>query len=199
MTKENVGKIIKQSIQTKQFLVERCVDDIHSIGLLLSNSLSNGNKILLCGNGGSAADAQHIAAELVIRYRSGVERKPLPAIALTTDSSMLTAGGNDYGFDNIFARATEAYGQKGDVLVAISTSGNSENVLRAVSTANRLGMISIGLLGCEGGKIARLCFSSVIVPSDVTARIQECHITIGHIWCEMIEEFLFPDLTAQKS
>ena len=191
MNRENINAILRQSAETKLLLAEQCMDDIISSGKALAEALRSSKKILLCGNGGSAADAQHIAAELVVRYRSGVERKALNAIALTTDSSVITAGGNDYGFENVFARATEAYGQAGDVLVGISTSGNSENILRAIQTATSVGMKTIGLLGCGGGKIAQQCTLSVIVPSSVTARIQESHITIGHIWCEMIEDILF--------
>ncbi len=143
---------------------------------------------MLCGNGGSAADSQHIAAELVVRLRSSVERRAIGAMALTVDSSILTAGGNDYGFENVFSRQVEAYGREGDVLIAISTSGNSENVIAAVEQANEDDIHTIGLLGGDGGELKDLVDDFVLVPSDVTARIQECHILIGHIWCEMIEE-----------
>lgn len=187
-------KIIDESLQTKQIVKENLIGDIEKTSRILAESLDNGGKILFCGNGGSAADSQHITAELVIRFRGNVNRKALPAIALTVDPSIMTAGGNDIGFENIFAREVEAYGQKGDVLVGISTSGNSENVLRAVNSANNQGLTTIGLLGKDGGKIAPECAYNVIVPSSVTARIQESHIMIGHIWCEMIEEILFPEL-----
>jgi D-sedoheptulose 7-phosphate isomerase len=166
--------------------------------MVLSKSLKQGNKVLFCGNGGSAADSQHLAAELVVRLRSHINRPALPAIALTVDSSIMTAGGNDIGFDNVFARGVEAYGRQGDVLVGISTSGNSENVLRAINQAKSQGVTTIGLLGAGGGKIASACDYSVIVPDDVTARIQESHILIGHIWCEMIEEYMFPELFEQS-
>ncbi|MFH1051952.1 MAG: D-sedoheptulose 7-phosphate isomerase [bacterium] len=185
---------IVQSIATKQKLLELCIPDIEACGKKLVESVKNGGKILFCGNGGSAADSQHLAAELVIRYRSSVNRAAIPAIALTVDPSILTAGGNDIGFENIFAREVEAYGKKGDVLVGISTSGNSENVFRAVQQAKKQDLTTIGLLGAGGGKISQECDLSVIVPSDITARIQESHILIGHIWCEMIEERLFPEL-----
>jgi len=143
---------------------------------------------MFCGNGGSAADSQHLAAELVVRLRGNVERRAIAALALTVDSSILTAGGNDYGFDNIFKRQVEAFGGTGDVLVAITTSGTSPNVVKAVEEANTRGVRTIGLLGGTGGILKDLCTASVVVPSTITARIQESHILIGHIWCEMIEE-----------
>lgn len=192
--KLDVSDIITESIITKTKLMESCISRIEAIGSKLASVIRSGKKILLCGNGGSAADSQHIAAELVIRYRSSVNRPAIPAIALTVDPSIMTAGGNDIGFDNVFARAVEAYGKKGDAIIGISTSGNSENVLRAIKQAKKQNMFTIGLLGCGGGKIDMECDYSVVVPSDVTARIQETHILIGHIWCEMIEEILFPDL-----
>ncbi|MFA7626683.1 MAG: SIS domain-containing protein [Candidatus Kapaibacterium sp.] len=190
---EKIAKSVKESISVKQKLIESASESIENCGNILADSIKQGGKILFCGNGGSAADAQHLAAELVVRLRSSVNRPALPGIALTVDSSILTAGGNDIGFDNVFARAVEAYGKDGDVLVAISTSGNSENVIRAVKTAKSLGIVCIGLLGGMGGKMLGLCDYHVTVPSSNTARIQESHIMIGHIWCEMIEEILFPD------
>lgn len=191
---KKINDSISESIAVKQKVVEHCSQDIIASANKLAEVLSNGGKVLFCGNGGSAADSQHLAAELVVRLRSHVNRAALPAIALTVDTSILTAGGNDIGFDNVFARAVEAYGSSGDILVAISTSGNSENVLRAVKKANELGLTTIGLLGKDGGTIKPECAFSVVVPSGVTARVQESHITIGHIWCEAIEEILFPDL-----
>ncbi|MCX7929717.1 MAG: SIS domain-containing protein [Chlorobi bacterium] len=187
-----VRRHLEESIATKQQLLECCSHDIARVGNLLAESLSAGAKLLLCGNGGSAADAQHFAAELVVRYRSTVVRPALPAIALTTDPSLITAGGNDIGFENVFARAVEALGRDGDVLIGISTSGKSENVRRAMEYGRSRNMICIGLLGGTGGTIAPLCDDIVIVPSTVTAHIQECHITIIHIWCSIIEEHLFP-------
>lgn len=186
--KNSVSEEITQSIETKQKLMQYCSDDIYETAIKLAEVIKSGNKILLCGNGGSAADSQHIAAELVVRLRSEVNRPAIPALALTVDSSILTAGGNDIGFDNVFARGVEAYGQKGDVLIAISTSGNSENVIRAVDMAKKKGLMTIGLLGNEGGKLKAKCDDFVVVPSNVTARIQESHILIGHIWCRIIEE-----------
>lgn len=185
---------INESIEVKGLLLDNCMDSIESAGKLLAAQLFKGNKLMLCGNGGSAADSQHIAAELVVRLRSSVNRPALAAIALTVDPSIMTAGGNDIGFDNVFARSVEAIGREGDVLVAISTSGNSENVFRAIEQAKRQNIIVVGLLGGDGGKIAGVCDELVVVPSKVTARIQESHILVGHIWCEMIEEILFPEM-----
>jgi D-sedoheptulose 7-phosphate isomerase len=192
--KFDVSDVITESIITKTKLMESCIVQIESIGAKLASVIKNGKKILLCGNGGSAADSQHIAAEMVIRYRSSVNRPAIPAIALTVDPSIMTAGGNDIGFENVFARSVEAYGKKGDAIIGISTSGNSENVYRAIKQAQQMKMTTIGLLGCGGGKINLECDYSLVVPSDVTARIQESHILIGHIWCELIEEILFPEL-----
>ncbi len=189
--KNLIENAIIASIATKQNLLKNCIGDIEFTGIMLADTFKRGNKVLLCGNGGSAADSQHIAAELVIRYRSSVERKALPAIALSVDSSALTAGGNDYGFDKIFSRQVEALGNEGDILIGISTSGNSQNVIEAVQEAKSKQMKSVCLLGGEGGKLQDICDYSVTVPSDITARIQESHILIGHIWCEIIEEKLF--------
>jgi D-sedoheptulose 7-phosphate isomerase len=158
---------------------------IEECAALLSKTFERGNKVLLCGNGGSAADAQHIAAEFVGRYEN--ERIALPAISLTTDTSALTALANDYDFERIFARQVEALGAKGDTLVAISTSGNSRNVISAVMKAREKGCNVVGLTGAGGKKLASLCDACVIVPSSRTARIQEAHITVAHIWCEMID------------
>jgi phosphoheptose isomerase len=157
-------------------------------GKKIAECLQRGNKVLLCGNGGSAADAQHIAAELVGRFIT--ERKGLPAIALTTDTSILTAVGNDYGYDHIFARQVEAHARQGDVLIGISTSGNSANVIAAVNAANQVGCTTIGMLGRDGGKLQALVDHSITVPVQTTAAIQECHIVIGHIWCAMIDAAL---------
>ncbi len=189
----DVAKRIEKSIATKKKVIETIADKILETGAIIAKQLGLGNKVLFCGNGGSAADSQHIAAELVIRFRGNVNRRALPAIALTVDPSIMTAGGNDFGFEYVFAREVEAYGKPGDVLVGISTSGNSPNVLKAIETANALGLITIGLLGGSGGKIAPLCNHTVIVPETETALIQESHIMIGHIWCEIIEEILFPE------
>ena len=188
LTPNQVRNAIQASIDTKQLLLDRCADAIHACGVMLAQAATQNNLIMLCGNGGSAADAQHIAAELVVRLRSSVNRRAIAAMALTVDTSILTAGGNDYGFDHVFARQVEAFGKPGGVLIAISTSGNSTNVIKAVEQAKSMGVTVIGLLGGLGGTLASLCDASVCVPSDVTARIQESHILVGHIWCEMIEE-----------
>jgi len=190
----DIGKRIERSINVKKRIIETIADKIILTGEVIARQLQAGKKVLLCGNGGSAADSQHIAAELVIRFRSQINRKALPAIALTVDPSIMTAGGNDFGFEYVFARQVEAYGQSGDVLIGISTSGKSPNVLRAIETANNLNMITIGLLGGDGGPIAEICKHSVIIPESETALIQESHIMVGHIWCEIIEEILFPEL-----
>jgi len=158
---------------------------------LIVSTLGAGNKVIICGNGGSAADAQHLAAELVGRFEQ--ERRGLPAMALTTDTSILTAIGNDYGYDTIFSRQIEALSKAGDVLIGISTSGNSRNIILAVESAMNVGVRAIGLLGSDGGKIASLVDMAVIVPHSVTARIQEAHIFIIHFWCALIEKELFGD------
>jgi phosphoheptose isomerase len=157
---------------------------------LMRDAVLAGKKVLLCGNGGSAADAQHISAELVGRFV--LERRPLPAIALTTDTSALTAIGNDYGYEHVFSRQVEALGAPGDVLVAITTSGTSKNVVAAAEVARRLGMKVIGLTGAKGAAFVASCDAGVAVPSMVTARIQECHITIGHLLCEVLDEAFAP-------
>jgi D-sedoheptulose 7-phosphate isomerase len=195
---ERIRAAIAESVEVKERLLRECVADIRRCGELLIEAYRRGGKALLCGNGGSAADSQHLAAELVVRLRGHVARGAIPALALTVDTSILTAGGNDIGFENVFARQVEAYGRPGDVLIAISTSGNSENVLRAAQQARRQSMTVLGLLGCGGGRILPECTAAVVVPSSVTARIQEAHILIGHIWCEMLEEALFPELFQQR-
>lgn len=165
--------------------------DIEAAARVISAALNRGSRILLCGNGGSAADAQHIAAELVGRYVA--ERRGLPAIALSTDTSMLTAIGNDYGFEHVFARQVQAQAQPGDVLVGISTSGNSPNVLAAVDAARRLGCYTIGLLGRDGGQLREQVDLAVVVGAPQTAHIQECHILIGHVWCAWADAHLADD------
>lgn len=166
------------------------VDAIARAAELMREAVLGGRKVLLCGNGGSAADAQHIAAELVGRYV--LERRPLPAIALTTDTSALTAIANDYGYEHVFTRQVEALGAPGDVLIAITTSGTSRNVVAAAEVARRIGMKVIGLTGGNGAAFVAGCDAGVAVPSTVTARIQECHITIGHLLCEALDEAFAP-------
>ena len=189
-----IRKTIEDSIATKQALLSTQSEAIERTGKLLAEKLKAGGKVMFCGNGGSAADSQHLAAELVVRLRSSVNRAAIPAMALTVDSSIMTAGGNDIGFEHVFARCVEAYGRPGDVLIGISTSGNSKNVKLAMEKAKQQGVYVIGLLGGSGGFLLQESEDAVVVPSSVTARIQESHIMIGHIWCEMVEEILFPEL-----
>ena len=168
-----------------QAVLDSTTQEIEAAGLLIWKTLEAGNKILLCGNGGSAADAQHIAAELVGRYEA--QRRSFPAVALTTDTSALTALSNDFGFEEVFARQVDALGSSGDLLIAISTSGKSPNVINAADKARALGLKTIALTGCSGEPLASHCDVAVVVPSNRTARVQEGHITIGHIWCEMVD------------
>jgi len=177
---------IKAHIESAKRSLELIVDDILEASMLASTTLKEGNKILIMGNGGSAADAQHIAAELTGRYKK--ERKGLPCIALTTDTSALTAIGNDYGFNFIFSRQVEALANEGDLVIGISTSGNSPNIIEALSKAREIGCKSIGLIGKDGGAMKKACDIAIVIPSNDTPRIQEMHITIGHIMCQIIEE-----------
>lgn len=163
-------------------------DKVRTAGRLVAEALSAGGKLMLCGNGGSAADSQHIAAELTGRFMK--DRRPLAAVALTTDTSALTCIANDYAFAEVFERQLRALARPGDWLLGISTSGNSENVIRAVSAASGLGVRTLGLLGRDGGRLASMCEVSIVVPSEVTARIQEAHILIGHTLCGLIEQGL---------
>lgn len=185
-----VEKLLEESVAVKQDLIRYQSDSIAKIARITVEALQRGNQILLCGNGGSAADAQHLSAEFVNRFL--YDRPALPAIALTTDTSALTAIGNDCDFSHIFARQVEALGRAGDLLYALSTSGNSPNVILAVQAARKRGVESIALTGGDGGKLAPLCDHALIVPSRSTPRIQEAHITIGHIICQIVEEALFP-------
>lgn len=182
---------LNESAETKNKIISECKDDILKAVQLLVNTFKNSNKLLLCGNGGSAADCQHIATELVIRLNHNIKRPALPAIALTTDSSNLTAGGNDIGFENVFARSVEGLGNKGDVLLAISTSGNSENIIKAAHMAHNKDMRVIGFLGGNGGKLKELVDLPIVIPSSNVQRIQEGHITVAHIICELVEDELY--------
>ncbi len=161
---------------------------VHQAGSLCTASLQAGGKLMLCGNGGSAADSQHLSAELTGRFVG--DRRPLAAMALSTDTSALTCIANDYSFEEVFARQVQGLGRAGDVLVGISTSGNSRNVIRAVEEARRVGMKVVGLLGRDGGALRDLCDVAIVVPSPVTARIQEAHILVGHTLCGLIEQQL---------
>jgi D-sedoheptulose 7-phosphate isomerase len=177
------------SILTKLSAMESLGPQIEEAGLLISKAIRGGKKWILFGNGGSAADAQHLAAELVGRLYK-LERRGLPALALTTDSSALTCVGNDYGFDEIFARQVEALAQKGDVVLGISTSGNSPNVLKGLAMAKRLGCVTLGLSGKEGGKLAKAVDLCLNVADERTNHVQESHITIGHLLCFLVEREL---------
>ena len=188
---EHISDILNDSFNNLQKVIsdKELILEIEMITTKIIKAFKDGNKLLLCGNGGSASDAQHIAAELSGRFIK--ERKPLYAEALHVNSSYMTAVSNDYGFEYTYSRMLEAIGKKGDVLIALSTSGNSENVVNAVKMANSLGMLSVGMSGATGGKIRDLCQHNIIIPSSNTARIQEAHIIVGHIFCQIIEEKLF--------
>jgi D-sedoheptulose 7-phosphate isomerase len=179
------------------FLVEgEAISQISQAALELIRAFRNGRKVFLFGNGGSAADAQHIAAEFVGRYMK--ERRALPAIALTVNTSCLTAIANDYSYTEVFARQLDALGAAGDVAIGISTSGNSPNILRGIEVANARGMITLGLTGRDGGKLKYTAQRCICTPSDVTPRIQEVHILIGHILCEIVEQDLFSEAASEK-
>ena len=188
---KQISDILNDSFNNLQKIIndKGLTAEIEIVTTKIIQAFKDGNKLLLCGNGGSASDAQHIAAELSGRFIK--ERKPLYAEALHVNSSYMTAVSNDYGFESTYSRMLEAIGKKGDVLIALSTSGNSENVINAVKMANSLGMLSVGMSGAMGGKIKDLCQHNIIIPSSNTARIQEAHILVGHIFCQIIEEQLF--------
>lgn len=182
---------IQASIDTKQNILndEALMQTIASVGRECVELYRNGKKTLLAGNGGSAADAQHIAAELVGRY--GFDRPSIPSLALTTDTSNLTAIGNDYGYDKVFSRQMEGMGAEGDLFIGISTSGNSENIINAINAAKEKGVKTVALVGRDGGKMAKLADYAIIIPSNDTPRIQESHILVGHMICDIIEKELF--------
>ena len=186
-----ISDSLKESSETKLRILQSCASDISKAIDLVINALRKNKKILLCGNGGSAADSQHLATEFVIRLSPKIQRRALPAIALTTDTSNLTAGANDFGFENVFARSVEALGNEGDILIGISTSGNSENVNRAFLKAREMKLVTIGFLGKDGGKSKDLVDLAIIVPSNDTQRIQEGQITIGHIILQEVEQEIF--------
>lgn len=184
---------IQASIDTKQNILkdEALMQTIAQVGRECVSLYKSGKKTLLAGNGGSAADAQHIAAELVGRY--GFDRPSIPSIALTTDTSNLTAIGNDYGYDKVFSRQMEGMGSEGDLFIGISTSGNSVNIVNAINAAQAKGVKTVALVGRDGGEMARIADYAIIVPSKDTPRIQESHILIGHMICDIIEKELFGD------
>jgi len=192
--RDQAVKIFKESCRVKEAFINDNLGKLIDVIEVLTTALKAGNKIMLFGNGGSAADAQHIAAEFVNRFI--IERPPLPAIALTTDTSVITSIGNDYDFSEIFAKQIRAFGQQGDVAWGISTSGNSPNVQKGIETAKKMGLITLAFTGKDGGAIAKMVDLSLNVASNSTARIQETHITAGHVICELVDIKLFqrPDI-----
>lgn len=180
-----------ESAETKQNILKHCREDVYKAIDLMKESVANGGKVMFCGNGGSAADSQHLATEFIIRLSHDVKRPAIGAIALTTDSSNITAGANDIGYENVFARSVEGLGKPGDVLVGISTSGNSANIIKAFEKAKSIGVKTLAFLGGTGGKMKGMADVEVIIPSSNTQRIQEGHITIGHIICESVERELY--------
>ncbi len=183
-----IQKSVDDSITAKKNFFANQVDEIESCASMWASALKQGNKILLFGNGGSAADCQHIAAEFVNRFQ--IERHPLPAVALTTDTSIITAIGNDYSYDDIFLKQVQAIGKKGDIALGISTSGNSPNVIKAVTEARKMGLTIVGFSG-KTGRLKELSDIPFCVDSDVTARVQEVHILLAHILCDLTERILF--------
>ena len=187
--KERAIQAFDDSAEVKRRFVREHAERIVQVAHVIARALREGHKVLLFGNGGSATDASHVAAEFVGRYHR--DRTPLPAIALGADLAAVTCIANDYGYDEVFARQTRAHARKGDIAIAISTSGNSPNVLNGVAAARAMGLTTIGWTGHHGGKLAEQVEYSFVVPSSVTARIQETHITLGHVLCELIEDDLF--------
>lgn len=195
--KERIEKIVADSLEVKRRYFAEHGEDLARAATLIADCFNAGRKLLLFGNGGSAADAQHIAGEFVNRFLHA-NRRALPAIALSTDGGVLTCIGNDTGFENVFARQVEALGAPGDVCLAISTSGNSSNVVKAIEQARECGMKVIGMLGRDGGRCSQLCDLALVVESNDTQRIQETHNLIGHVLCELVELALFSEATAEK-
>ncbi len=196
MMKDIALKVLEESVRVKERFVKDNVDELVAAADRIATCFAAGHKVLIFGNGGSAADAQHIAAEFVNRF--SVERKPLPALALSTDTSVLTSISNDYSFDEVFSKQIKALGKRHDVAWGISTSGNSKNVLVAMETARSMGLFAIGLAGCGGGKLAGCCDLALSVDSKTTPRVQETHITVGHIICDLVDRILFPETFKEK-
>jgi D-sedoheptulose 7-phosphate isomerase len=187
--KEKFNLQIKDNIKTHLSLLTQC-DNISYIINKITKSIRMGGKIMFCGNGGSAGDAQHLAAEYLVRLRSTINRRPIAAISLAQDTSTITACGNDYGYDQIFLRPFQALAKKNDILIAISTSGNSRNILKVLKEAKKKKIFSLGFLGDSGGSAKKICTKAITVDSKITARIQECHIFIGHFILEEVEDNL---------
>jgi D-sedoheptulose 7-phosphate isomerase len=192
MSHDEIRKALTESANVKLQMAKMLPEKIAEVASILAETVSSGHKAIFCGNGGSAADSQHLATELVVRLSAKNNRAALAAIALTTNSSILTACANDYGFDSIFSRQIEALGEAGDMLFAISTSGNSQNVINAVAAAKKLGIATVGFLGIGGGRLAGMVDHPLVIPSDDTQRVQEGHITLGHIIIEQMERSLAP-------
>jgi len=184
---KRIESIFKESISVKKQCIEQGFDPIINMGEIITSAVIAGNKIMLCGNGGSAADAQHIAAEMLIRLYAENNREGIPAIALAQDTSSITACGNDFGFNNLYKRMVLSLGHEGDCLIAITTSGNSKNIILAMQSAKKMGVKVFGFLGCGGGDALKYCDEAFIVPSQDTGRIQEAHITAGHALTDYIE------------
>jgi D-sedoheptulose 7-phosphate isomerase len=184
--KDKIGRIIKDGIKAKEDLLKTQIPSIERAAAMISECLRSGGKVIVFGNGGSAADSQHMAAELVGRFKK--ERKALAAISLTTNTSSITAIANDYGYDFVFSRQIEAIGKPGDVAIGISTSGNSPNVLKAMEKAKAIGLGTIGITGGDGGKLMRACELAIVASANDTPRVQECHITVIHAICEIVED-----------
>ncbi len=190
----SIEATIRESVAVKERMLSNGIGEVlAAMSQIVARSIANGGKVLLCGNGGSAGDAQHLAGEFLVRLRGNVNREALPALSLITDTSTLTACANDYGYDQIFTRPLEALGRDGDVLLAITTSGNSANVLAALDLAKEKGLICLGFLGGTGGGAIARCDHAIVVPSDDTNRIQESHIMLGHLLVEGMEEILLAE------
>jgi len=187
--KEIIRRVAKESRRIQEDFVQKNTSQLIDCAEYISKASKNDRKLMLCGNGGSAADAQHIAAEFVNRFQ--LDRHPLPAMALTTDTSIITSVANDYSFEEIFSKQIQALGVEGDILLAISTSGNSNNILSAIRTAKEKGLYTLGLIGGDGGKMLTLVDLPMVVESNETPRVQETHILAGHLICELVEYILF--------
>ena len=191
MNVNNIKNLFAESIDTKQkLLASEQLENLSKMGDVIANAIQSGSKILLCGNGGSAADAQHLAAEMLVRLRPKNNREAIPALALAQDTSTITACGNDFGYDCLYERMVRGLGKSGDVLIGITTSGNSKNILLALKAAKELGINSFGFLGAGGGQALSECEIAFLVPSNNTGRIQESHITAGHALMEYVEDVL---------